>query len=557
MGGIKDAIKIIDKTPEEIEQIKAGVNKSGLPEESKTVAIYGLNLILWLPKLLLEQKITIARLKELLFGKGPRRQKDTSKDTTPNSDKVAPNANKEGESPGDAANDDLDNNTILDDNESTSGEDNNGRNGRNPHTAYKNATEHRVTIEGLEPGQPCPKDCGGKLYTFRPSTVIRIKGSQMACAHRYIIEKLRCNLCGEIVSAEPPSDMGDEKYDASFVAQLGIQKYYMGMPSYRQACFHSFIDVPMPHTTQWMLLEKLAGCVFPVFNHLCQLVANHHLLYYDDTPVKIVDEIRDNRLNPNKKRKGMFTTGILAKFDTHQIMLYFNGTQHAGENLDKLLSKRTSKDRLMLMSDALSRNTPVFENIVQCYCLSHAYRKFEELIDFYTTPCMKVTALISHVYKIDRQTKNMTPSQRLKWHNKESGPIMDKLHADLTRWIDERLVEPNDSLGKAIAYTLNHWHELTQFLRLEGAPLDNNELEQRLKVAIRGRKNWLFYKNSYGASIGGVMTSVIHSCLLSNVNPHQYLIALQENKDHVVKEPQAYLPWNYQQARSLELSSAA
>jgi len=551
VGGIKDAIKIINKTPEEIEQIKADVNKSGLPEEAKSVVIYGLTLILWLPQLLLEQKITIARLKELLFGKGTRRRGEKSKDTAANSD-------KEIESSGAAANDDLVDSAIFDDIELSSDEDTtSGRNGRNPHTAYKNATEHRVAIEGLKPGQSCPLGCGGKLYSFRPSTVIRIKGHQMGCAHRYIIEKLRCNLCGEIVSAEPPTDMGDEKYDASFVAQLGIQKYYMGMPSYRQACFHSFIDLPLPHTTQWMLLEKLAGCALPVFNHLCKLAANHYLLYYDDTPLRIVDEIRDNRLNPNKKRKGMFTTGILAKFDNHQIMLYFNGTHHAGENLDTLLSKRTTKDRLMLMSDALSRNTPVFENIVQCYCLSHAYRKFEELIDFYTTPCKKVTALISQVYKIDKQTKNMTPYQRLQWHKKESGPIMDKLHADLTRWVDERMVEPNDSLGKAIAYTLNHWHELTQFLRLEGAPLDNNDLEQRLKVAIRGRKNWLFYKNCYGATVGGVMTSVIYTCLLSNINPHQYLIALQEHKDHVLKEPGAYLPWNYQQTLSVELSNAA
>jgi len=107
------------------------------------------------------------------------------------------------------------------------------RNGRYPHTIYKNAVEHHVSIEGLAPGDPCPLDCGGKLYSFRPSTIIRIKGNPMGCAHRYIIEKLRCSLCGEIVSAKASSDMREDKYDACFVAQLSIQKYYMGMPSYR------------------------------------------------------------------------------------------------------------------------------------------------------------------------------------------------------------------------------------------------------------------------------------------------------------------------------------
>ena len=72
MGAIKDAIKIVEKTPEEIEAIKAEIKKSGLPDETVTMLMYGLNLILWLPKLILEQKVTISRLKDLLFGKNKR-----------------------------------------------------------------------------------------------------------------------------------------------------------------------------------------------------------------------------------------------------------------------------------------------------------------------------------------------------------------------------------------------------------------------------------------------------------------------------------------------------
>lgn len=72
MGAIKDAIKIVEKMPEEIEAIKADIKKTGLPDEVITVILYRLNLIEWLPKLILEQKVTISRLKELLFGKKKR-----------------------------------------------------------------------------------------------------------------------------------------------------------------------------------------------------------------------------------------------------------------------------------------------------------------------------------------------------------------------------------------------------------------------------------------------------------------------------------------------------
>ena len=77
-------------------------------------------------------------------------------------------------------------------------------------------------------------------------------------------------------------------------------------------------------------------------------------------------------------------------------------------------------------------------------------------------------------------------------------------------------------------------------------PLDNNVLEQCLKIPIRHRKNSMFYKTKYGASVGGVLTSVIYTCVLSGINPIEYLTMLQVNREQIIKEPSAYLPWNYQ-----------
>jgi hypothetical protein len=60
--------------------------------------------------------------------------------------------------------------------------------------------------------------------------------------------------------------------------------------------------------------------------------------------------------------------------------------------------------------------------------------------------------------------------------------------AELKNWchsqIDEKVVEPNSGLGKAITYMLRHWAKLTRFLQVEGAPLDNNLCERALKRAI-------------------------------------------------------------------------
>jgi hypothetical protein len=71
----------------------------------------------------------------------------------------------------------------------------------------------------------------------------------------------------------------------------------------------------------------------------------------------------------------------------------------------------------------------------------------------------------------------------LRLHQQESGPVMDELHRWLRQQLDERNVEPNSSLGAAISYMLKHWEKLTLFLRLPGAPLDNNICERALKKA--------------------------------------------------------------------------
>ena len=167
MGTIKDALKIVEKTPEEIDAIKQEVKKLGLSDETITVILYGLSLILWLPKLILEQKVTISRLKELLFGKSSRKSK-RKKSEVPNNkvtdDKSSPvDDNSETEASPIAANE----NSISPAKLSVKDEpsiyiDNPKGHGRMPHTVYTDAVRgwsryvcNWVTSTFKTPLNPC------------------------------------------------------------------------------------------------------------------------------------------------------------------------------------------------------------------------------------------------------------------------------------------------------------------------------------------------------------------------------------------------------------------
>ncbi|MEO9204352.1 MAG: transposase [Gammaproteobacteria bacterium] len=544
----KELPKVVDKSQADIDAAIAAIKASEIESGTKDFAISCIKLAVWLPKALLEHKIKLSNLRRLLFGLGKRdkkkpkdgEQSDTTDNAKHNTDTTTP-TNPES----------IEMETPVTTNEIAKPKPGHGR---LPHSAYTNTIEHQLTTAEYKAGDPCPMHCSGKLYCIEPGIVVRVKGQNLAAVHKYWIDKLRCASCSYIISADVPNHVGTEKYDAAFKAILALQKYYVAVPFNRQAYFQSLLGVPLPASTQWQLIEEVGGAALLVFPTLERLAANGELVHNDDTPVKITDIIRHNRTNPIKKRTGMFTTGILSRTDQRDIALFYNGTMHAGENMEKLLKKRDAQaGEIIQMCDALSRNIPASFNTILCNCLSHGFRKFDELKEFYPEPCIRVIELIATVYRNEELTTRLIKQERLEYHQHYSTPIMNQLHEYLVHQLETKQVEPNDSLGKATRYMLKHWNELTQFLRIAGAPLDNNVLERALKSPIRGRRTWLFYKTEYGAMIGGVLTSVIYTCALAGINPLDYLIALQEHKSQIVKEPERWLPWCYQDTLATSL----
>ena len=153
------------------------------------------------------------------------------------------------------------------------------------------------------------------------------------------------------------------------------------------------------------------------------------------------------------------------------------------------------------------------------------------------------------VYRIDDRAKKegLSPEERLRLHQEESRPVMDRLEAWMNALLREKKVEPNSALGNAIAYAQKRWERMTLFLRKPGAPLDNSLCEQILKRAILHRKNSLFYKTLNGARVGDLYMSLIATTKLAGGDPFDYLTELLRHARQVALEPSAWMPWNYRE----------
>lgn len=424
--------------------------------------------------------------------------------------------------------------------------------GRNGAASYPGARKVSVPQPGCQAGDLCPLCPKGKLYALpEPGVEIRIVGRAPLEATVYELDKWRCNLCGEVFTAPLPEEAGKEKYDETAGAMVPLLKYGGGLPFHRLENLQESLGVPLPASTQWEIVEGVADQIHPVYRELIRQAAQGEILHNDDTPMKILANLKEGNPQEPSSRKGSFTTGVLAVKEERRMALFFTGPKHAGENMEKLLEQRARDlNPPIQMCDALSRNVPKDFHTLLAHCLTHARRNFVDLIPSFPEECRVVIEALAKVYHHDKAGKEqgLSAELRLQFHQEHSGPVMEKLKEWLQRQTGERKVEPNSSLGKAIAYMLKHWGPLTLFLRVPGAPLDNNLCEQVLKRAILHRKNSLFFRTEHGAYIGDLFMSLIHTCRLNRVNPFHYLTTLQKHSSELFKNPGKWLPWNYLQA---------
>ncbi len=427
--------------------------------------------------------------------------------------------------------------------------------GRNSASDYKGANKVSVPHESLKHGDPCSECDKGKVYhQKKPAALVRVTGLAPLMATVYEKERLRCGLCGKVFTAQSPAGVGDKKYDERVGSMTAMLKYGCGLPFNRIENLQGNMGIPLPAGTQWGLVQESSALLLPVYLEVIRQAAQGTVIHNDDTTIKILEierEIFQESKSEPGGRTGMFTTGIVATESGRKIALFFTGRDHAGENLEKVLSQRASELAPPIqMCDALSRNTSGDFETVVANCIAHARRKFVEVSDSFPEECEHVLTELAKVYKNDAISKmrEMSPENRLSFHKENSGPVMKKLKQWLQAQLDEKLIEPNSGLGDAIGYSLKHWGKLTLFLTVPGAPIDNNICERALKKAILHRKNALFFKTENGAHVGDLFMSLIHTCELNDIDPFDYLTEVQRHADAAVANPPDWLPWAYKAA---------
>ncbi|HEV2202409.1 MAG TPA: hypothetical protein VGR73_21535 [Bryobacteraceae bacterium] len=93
--------------------------------------------------------------------------------------------------------------------------------GRNGASSYTGAKKVAIPHPTLQAGDACPGCAKGKVYPQKePRVLVRLVGQAPLQATLYELGRLRCNLCGEVFTAQEPEGIGPEKYDETTAARI-------------------------------------------------------------------------------------------------------------------------------------------------------------------------------------------------------------------------------------------------------------------------------------------------------------------------------------------------
>jgi transposase len=424
----------------QVHDLIARVKLSNLADDDKLLISNLLDLLLSLSYQAQLDKTTISHLRTLLFGSSSERR---------SSKKFSQPSDNSSSSDSSSSSSEVDASTFSDTSFSISSSSQKQKapgHGRTPVSAFTGAKVMDCKHATLSAGDRCP-DCAGSIYdTRRPSVSLQYVGQPVIGANVYNLQVLRCSSCQGRFTASFPEGVSPQKYTPSADVTMVLSRYGMGTPFYRLAAMQASCGIPLPSSVQFERCESVADALLPIYLQMYRDAAQAELFYGDDTNIKILDLIKENKTKQEeKKRKAIYTTAIVAEAETHEIVLYFSGRDHCGENLEKLLKQRgEGLGKPKQMGDALGLNWRGDTSARICTkCWVHARRQFTKIESSYPVECTKVIEWIGQLYKHDRETKGMDKKARLEYHQLKSIPVLEKLKAYIDEEIQEKRVEPN------------------------------------------------------------------------------------------------------------------
>jgi len=173
--------------------------------------------------------------------------------------------------------------------------------------------------------------------------------------------------------------------------------------------------------------------------------------------------------------------------------------------------------------------------ITHAQCWALARRKIFDARDIEPAQADQALDAIAALYKVEQQIRDdgLTGQTKLARRQAPSKPVRERFFAWIDDQFDKQGFLPSSPFLGALAYIRERRVGLSVYLDDPEVSIDTNHLERALRVIPMGKKNWLFSWTELGAQHVGIVQSLLATCRLHDINPHDYFVdALQRVGQH-------------------------
>ena len=372
------------------------------------------------------------------------------------------------------------------------------------------------------------KECGGKNSDNASFTFVKTKIPNPVLTHSFI--------------------------SSSLATEVIYQKYYLGVPLYRQEKMWDDKGLVLPRNMMANWNIKISEYYF---SKICELMyktmkAENEVLHDDETKIQCNKE--EGRKASSNSYMWVSRSG---EREEKQGIIF----KYSPSRSEKAAQEFTKGFKGILVTDGYSSYNNI-EGVTHAECWAHARRYFYESIPLNENKKLDNNAYgnigvtyCDELFKIERGIANLSMDEKVKTRQEKSKPIIEEFYKWVSSMMDKKIIL-NNKLAKALTYVTNQKKELTEFLKDGRIPLTNSLAERSIRPFTVHRKNWLFADSVEGAKANAAMYSIIESAKINKLNIEKYLKYLLEelpqleniNDDTLLNK---YLPWSKELPREI------
>ena len=381
----------------------------------------------------------------------------------------------------------------------------------------KTHPECEVETVVVEPDSP---DFNPEVATFiGESDVVRYVMEPMH--FKKIIYKVRKYVQDEKIykGSAPAAPLLNSQYTASFIAGLAELRYLHCMPLENAVGYFRSHGFDLDKGTAQKLVSKVKVQMENLYRALGKAITEDDYICGDETYQKVRLQVATP--SGRKIKKGYIwvfvgmTTGLVYFF-------YDDGSRSAG-----VFEQHIKGFKGAFQCDCYSgyRHIGIGEmaGIRRLPCIQHIKRKFLDIKD--NPLAQEIAELFGLLYHFEHKHRigagAWTAEDHLKWRQRYSRIMLEKIHMRLTAVKNRTGVPPDDPLLGAAEHALKQWHEIPRIFESPTYRLDNNEVE-RVNRYISLTRRRLTIGSHTGAEAAALYHSLAITCNRCGVNVYDY-----------------------------------